>query len=294
MPGSLKKFFKKLTGSSSKPAGAQDSSAKAPATGATAANNGASSSAQKPQQQQQQQKAPAANQAADSKQTETSDKTQAQKSTAVASSDSKTGSKKGPKIAIVYYSMYGHIRTLALDIKKGIEGAGGQVDLYQVDETLGDDVLEQMHAGPKSDDPIVTPDDLSKYDAFLFGIPTRFGNFPTQWKAFWDQTGALWASGALYGKYVSVFVSTGTGGGRESTVMDALSTFVHHGMIFIPLPYAVAFGQLSNVTEVHGASPWGAGTIAGADGSRQPSEMEHEIAEIQGKHFYTLVNRVQS
>uniref|UniRef100_A0A060SWE4 ARAD1A01144p n=1 Tax=Blastobotrys adeninivorans TaxID=409370 RepID=A0A060SWE4_BLAAD len=284
MPNPLKKFFKKLSGSSSKPASAQDSSAKAPAA---AANNSASSSTQKPQQQQQ---APAAGQAAESKQTETSDKTQAQKSTAVASS----GSKKGPKIAIIYYSMYGHIRTLALDIKKGIEGAGGQVDLYQVDETLGDDVLEKMHAGPKSDDPIVTPDDLAKYDAFLFGIPTRFGNFPTQWKAFWDQTGALWASGALYGKYVSVFVSTGTGGGRESTVMDALSTFVHHGMIFIPLPYAVAFNQLSNVTEVHGASPWGAGTIAGADGSRQPSDMEHEIAEIQGKHFYTMVNRVQS
>ncbi|KAK8016615.1 hypothetical protein PG993_014804 [Apiospora rasikravindrae] len=115
-----------------------------------------------------------------------------------------------PKIAIVFYSMYGHIRTLAEAEKRGIEKAGGTCDLYQVAETLPAEVLTKMHApGQKSDIPILTdPATLEQYDGFLMGIPTRFGNFPAQWKAFWDKTGGQWASGGFHGKFAGVFIST--------------------------------------------------------------------------------------
>jgi multimeric flavodoxin WrbA len=120
-----------------------------------------------------------------------------------------------------------------------------------------------MHAPPKSGIPIITPDILEGYDAFLFGIPTRYGNFPAQFKAFWDSTGQQWAGGKFWGKYAGVFVSTaGHGGGQESTVMNTMSTLAHHGIIYVPLGYAKAFGQLTNLSEVHGGSPWGAGTFA--------------------------------
>ena len=152
-----------------------------------------------------------------------------------------------------------------------------------------------MHAPPKSDYPVITPAELSAYDAVLFGIPTRYGNFPAQLKTFFDAAGQVWAPGAWYGKFVGLFVSTaGLGGGQESTAVAALSTFVHQGMIFVPLGYAKAFGQLTNLNEVHGGSPWGAGTFASSDGSRQPSALELEIAEIQGKSFYEHVAKFTS
>jgi NAD(P)H dehydrogenase (quinone) len=198
-----------------------------------------------------------------------------------------------PKVAIIYYSMYGHIRTLALAVKAGIEKAGGQADLYQIQETLPQEVLTKMYAPPKSNDPIVTLETLTKYDAFLFGIPTRYGNFPAQWKAFWDSTGGLWGQGALTGKYAGVFVSTaGVGGGQESTVLNSLSTLTHHGIIYVPLGYKHTFPLISNLEEVHGGSPWGAGTYAASDGSRQPSELEKNIATIQGESFWNTVSKV--
>ena len=135
--------------------------------------------------------------------------------------------------------------------------------LLRIPETLPQEVLTKMHAAPKPDYPIITVDQLPKYNAFLFGIPTRYGNFPAQWKAFIDQTGGLWAGGALSGKYVGVFISTGTqGGGQEVTAANAISTFVHHGLIFVPLGYAHAFPILSDTSEARGGSPWGAGTFA--------------------------------
>jgi NAD(P)H dehydrogenase (quinone) len=198
-----------------------------------------------------------------------------------------------PKVAIVYYSMYQHIRQLAEQEAEGIRKAGGEATIYQIPETLGPEVLKAMHAPEKPDYPVITADELTKYNAFLFGIPTRYGNFPGQWKAFIDTTGGLWAKGDLYGKYVGVFVSTGTqGGGQEVTALNAMSTFVHHGMIFVPLGYKNAFGILADGSEVRGGSPWGAGTFAGGDGSRQPSEKEKELARIQGETFYQTVSRV--
>lgn len=136
------------------------------------------------------------------------------------------------------------------------------------------------------------PAKLEQYDAFLLGIPTRYGNFPAQWKAFWDATGGQWQSGGFYGKMAGLFISTGTpGGGQESTALAAMSTLAHHGIIYVPFGYAKAFGQLTNLNEVHGGSPWGAGTFAAGDGSRQPTPLELEIAEIQGKTFYETVSK---
>ncbi|KAF5099246.1 hypothetical protein D0Z03_001063 [Geotrichum reessii] len=195
-----------------------------------------------------------------------------------------------PKIAIIYYSTWGHIRQLAVEAQKGIEAAGGSADIYQIPETLSEEVLGKMYAAPKAADPIATPETLTQYDAFLFGIPTRFGNYPAQWKSFWDATGGLWASGALYGKYAGIFVSTGSlGGGQEVTVLNALSVLTHHGIIYVPLGYKNTFAQLTNLEEVHGGSPWGAGTLASGDGSRQPSALEKEVANIQGKAFYETI-----
>jgi NAD(P)H dehydrogenase (quinone) len=199
-----------------------------------------------------------------------------------------------PKIAIVYYSMYGHIKALAEAEKKGIEEAGGSAKLFQVEETLPQEVLAKMHAPPKPTDveTISDPTVLEEYDGFLFGIPTRYGNFPAQWKAFIDKSGKQWATGGFYGKYAGVFISTaGHGGGQESTAIAAMSTFAHHGIIYVPLGYAKAFAQITNLSEVHGGSPWGAGTFAGSDGSRQPSALELEVAQIQGKTFYETVKR---
>ena len=138
--------------------------------------------------------------------------------------------------------MYGHIRQLAEAEKKGIESAGGTVDLFQVAETLPEEVLEKMHARPQdtSTIPIANPDELEKYDAFLFGIPTRYGNFPAQWKTFWDKTGKQWQTGGFYGKYAGVFISTASaGGGQESTAIATLSTLTHPGIMYVPLGYVL-------------------------------------------------------
>lgn len=134
----------------------------------------------------------------------------------------------------------------------------------RVKETLPQEVLSKMYApGQPTDIPFITPDILERYDAFLLGIPTRYGNFPAQWKTFWDSTGKQWQTGAFCGKYAGVFVSTGgAGGGQESTVMNSLSTLAHHGIIYVPLGYKTTFALLSDLTEVRGGSPWGAGTFA--------------------------------
>ncbi|KAM3504038.1 hypothetical protein MY10362_003826 [Beauveria mimosiformis] len=196
------------------------------------------------------------------------------------------------KIAIVYYSMYGHIKQLADAEKKGIEKAGGSADVYQIAETLSDDVLAKMHAPPKPTDVAVLndPKQLLEYDGFLFGIPTRYGNFPAQWKTFWDKTGGIWASGGYWGKKAGLFISTGTlGGGQESTAIAALSTLTHHGIHYVPLGYGKTFAQLADLSEVHGGSPWGAGTFSAGDGSRQPTAKELEIATLQGEAFYNAI-----
>ncbi|KAJ6180010.1 hypothetical protein N7519_010471 [Penicillium mononematosum] len=185
-----------------------------------------------------------------------------------------------PKIAIVYYSMYGHIKALAEAEKKGIESAGGQAEIFQIAETLNEEVLGKMHAPAKASYPVIEPADLLAFDAVLFDLLGQ-----DRW-----YLGHRW----LLGKYAGLFVSTGTqGGGQESTALASMSTLAHHGFIYVPLGYKTVFAQLSNLNEVHGGSAWGAGTFAGADGSRQPSALELEIATAQGKAFYETVSKVQ-
>ncbi|KAF9474759.1 NADH-quinone oxidoreductase [Pholiota conissans] len=197
-----------------------------------------------------------------------------------------------PRIAIVIYSMYGHIAKLAEAAKAGIELKGGKATIYQVPETLSPEILTAMHAPAKPDYPIATPTTLTEHDGFLLGIPTRFGSMPAQFKSFWDATGSMWATGAYAGKYAGIFVSTaGLGGGQEVTILNSLSTLAHHGIIYVPLGYKNAFAQLTNVEEVHGGSPWGAGTVASSNGTRQPSALELEVAGIQGSSFYETVSK---
>ncbi|CAH2352303.1 flavoprotein-like protein Ycp4p [[Candida] railenensis] len=193
------------------------------------------------------------------------------------------------KVAIITYSTYGHINVLAKSIQEGVEktGLATKVDRFQVPETLSEDVLAAIHAPPKDASiPIATVDTLVEYDAFLFGIPTRFGNLPAQFLDFFDKTGKLWAEGSLYHKPVGVFVSTGgQQGGQETTIRSFLTYVSHHGLIYIPLGYGAAFPHLTNFDEIHGGTPYGAGTIAGTDGSKQPNETELAIAKIQGESF---------
>lgn len=174
-----------------------------------------------------------------------------------------------------------------------------------------------MHAPPKDESipEISDPSVLEQYDAFLLGIPTRYGNFPAQWRAFWDNTGKQWQTGGFWGKYAGLFVSTGTqGGGQESTALAAMSTLAHHGIIYVPLGYKTVFPLLGDNSEVRGGSAWGAGTFSvsssvgsplaykaktwktnpsqNGDGSRQPSQKELEVATAQGKAFYEAVAKV--
>lgn len=197
------------------------------------------------------------------------------------------------KVAIITYSLYGHIDSLAVKVKEGVEKAGGQADIFRVEETLSEELLTTLAAPEKPDYPVATLQTLEEYDAFLFGIPTRYGNIPQQWSTFWDTTGGLWQKGSLNGKPAGIFVSTASpGGGQETTIRNSLSYLVHHGMIFVPLGYKNAFAELSNTDEVHGGSAWGAGVIAAGDGSRTASDLELKVAEIQGQTFYEVAKKV--
>jgi len=190
--------------------------------------------------------------------------------------------KSSPKVAVVYYSMYGHVKKLAEQVAKGVEEEGVTPKIFQIAETLSDEILQKMHAPPKADHPAVTPMDLVDYDAILFGIPTRFGSMPAQCKAFWDATGQIWAKQLYVGKLISFFFSTGTqGGGQETTALTAYTQAVHHGMLIVPVGYTCPLQF--NMDEMHGGSAYGAGTFAGADGSRQPTELELKLAHHQGK-----------
>ncbi|MES2735400.1 MAG: NAD(P)H:quinone oxidoreductase [Verrucomicrobiota bacterium] len=187
------------------------------------------------------------------------------------------------KLLVLYYSTYGHIETMANAIAEGARSVDGvEVTLKRVPETMPPDVAAKAGAKLDQSAPVATPAELADYDAIIFGTPTRFGNMAAQMRNFLDQTGGLWMNGALIGKVGSVFTSTGTGGGNESTILTTIPTLLHHGMIYVGLPYSAP--ELTDISEVRGGSPYGAATIAGADGSRQPSEKELSLARFQGKH----------
>lgn len=187
------------------------------------------------------------------------------------------------KLLVLYYSTYGHIETMANAVAEGARNVPGvEVTLKRVPETLSDEAAQKMGVKLDQSAPVATPAELPEYDAIIFGFPTRFGSMPTQMRSFLDQTGGLWFKGALIGKVSSIFTSTGTGGGNESTILTSIPTLLHHGMIYVGLPYSAT--ELTDISEVRGGSPYGAATIAGADGSRQPSEKELSLARFQGKH----------
>ncbi|OHE23741.1 MAG: NAD(P)H:quinone oxidoreductase, type IV [Syntrophobacterales bacterium RBG_19FT_COMBO_59_10] len=187
------------------------------------------------------------------------------------------------KILVLYYSTYGHVETLAKAVAEGARSAGGvEVTIKRVPELMPEEVARRAEAKLDQVAPIAAVAELSEYDAIIFGTPTRFGNMASQMRNFLDQTGGLWAKGALVGKVGSVFTSTGTGGGNETTITSFWNTLAHHGFIIVGLPYAAK--ELMDISEVRGGSPYGAATIAGPDGSRQPSPQELAMARFQGRH----------
>ena len=195
------------------------------------------------------------------------------------------------KVLVLYYSSYGHIETMARAVAEGVREAGAEVAVKRVPELVPEDVARK--SGIKLDQaaPIATVDELPGYDAIIFGTPTRFGNMTAQMRSFLDQTGGLWAQGALVGKVGSVFTSTATQhGGQESTILTFIPTLMHHGMVVVGLPYAFA-GQ-TGLDEIKGGSPYGASTITGGDGSRMPSAVELEGARFQGRHVVQIAAKL--
>lgn len=192
------------------------------------------------------------------------------------------------KVIIVFYSMYGHIYKMAQAVADGVrEVKGATVELFRVPETLTDDVLKKMGAlevqKKLAHINVCKVDDLVSADAVIFGTPTRFGNMCGQMRQFLDSTGGIWAKGLLVGKVGSVFTSSATQhGGQESTILSFHTTLLHHGMIIVGLPYTFE-GQM-RIDEITGGSPYGASTIAGGQGERQPSENELKAAKYQGTH----------
>jgi NAD(P)H dehydrogenase (quinone) len=202
----------------------------------------------------------------------------------------------GVKIQVVFYSMYGHIYTMAEAVAAGArEVDGAEVSLYQVPELIPEETLERVGAKAAraafAHIPVAAPNQLPEADAIILGAPTRFGNMAAQMRNFLDQTGQLWAKGALIGKVGSVFTSSATQhGGQESTILSAHITLLHHGMVIVGVPYSEQ--RQMTVSEISGGSPYGASTITGGDGSRQPSENELAIARFQGRHVAAIAAKL--
>lgn len=197
------------------------------------------------------------------------------------------------KVLVLYYSSYGHIETMAGAIAAGARSTGATVDLKRVPETAPLEVAKAAHFKLDQGAPIATIDELASYDAIIVGTPTRFGRMPSQMASFLDQAGGLWARGALNGKVGGAFTSTATQhGGQEVTLFSVITNLMHFGMIIVGLPYSHQ-GQMT-LDEIVGGSPYGATTIAGSQGQRQPSAIELEGARFQGKLIAETANKLFS
>jgi len=200
------------------------------------------------------------------------------------------------KVLVVYYSLYGHVYKLAEAAAAGAKSVSDvEAIIRRVPETLPADVIEKMGATAaqrqQAHVPVCKVDELAGYDAIIFGAPTRFGCACGQMRQFLDATGQLWMKGALVGKVGSVLTSTATQhGGQESTILSLHTTLLHHGMVVVGLPYSFQ-GQMT-AKEITGGSPYGASTIAGTDGSRQPSDNELEGARYQGQHVANIAKKL--
>jgi NAD(P)H dehydrogenase (quinone) len=202
----------------------------------------------------------------------------------------------GIKVHVIFYSTYGHVYRMAETVVAGVkEVAGAEPTLFQVSELVPDTLLEKSGAKAAraafAHVPVATMDSLAEPQAIIFGTPTRFGNMCAQMRYLLDQTGGLWAKGTLVGKIGSVFASTATQhGGQETTLTSFHSTLLHHGMIIVGVPYSES--GLTNMTDVSGGTPYGATTLAGTDGSRQPSANELKIARYQGRHVAEIASKL--
>jgi NAD(P)H dehydrogenase (quinone) len=202
----------------------------------------------------------------------------------------------GVKVNVIFYSMYGHVYRMAEAVATGVKDvSGAEATLYQVAELVPDAVLEKSGAKAAraafAHVPIATMDSLTEPQAIIFGTPTRFGNMAAQMRNYLDQTGALWAKGVLNGKIGSVFASTATQhGGQETTITSFHTTLLHLGLILVGVPYAES--GLTNMVEISGGTPYGATTLTGPDGSRQPSANELKIARYQGKRVAEIANKL--
>ena len=196
------------------------------------------------------------------------------------------------KALVLYYSSYGHIERMAEEVAAGVREAGVEAVLKRVPETVPEDIARKSGFKLAQKAPVATVEELADYDAIIFGTPTRFGNMAGQMKSFLDQAGSLWMRGALVGKVAGVFTSSATQhGGQESTILTFHPVLLHLGFVIVGLPYAFQ-GQMG-VAEVMGNSPYGASTIAGGDGSRQPSKVELEGARFQGKHIAQIAAKLR-
>ena len=200
-------------------------------------------------------------------------------------------------VQVIFYSMYGHIYRMAeVAAEAAGQVAGVTAELYQVPELVPETALERTGAAKAraafAHVPVASVDRLASADAIIIGTPTRFGNMCAQMRNFLDQTGGLWVKGALAGKVGSVFTSTGTQhGGQETTIVSVHWTLLHHGMIIVGVPYTEP--ELTNMKEITGGSPYGAGTLAGTDGSRTPTDNELRIMRAQGRRVADLARRLK-
>ncbi|KAF7723366.1 hypothetical protein EC973_002065 [Apophysomyces ossiformis] len=194
-----------------------------------------------------------------------------------------------PKVYIIIYSLYHHIYQLSLAVREGLESKGIHTTIFQVPESLDDEILEKMRAPPKPDLPIITINQLPDADGLIFGIPTRFGGFPAQIKSLLDASGRLWAQGALQRKFVTTFfASASQHGGQETTALTAITYFAHHGLLYVPFGFADV--SMFDNNQIMGGSAYGSGTITGGDGLRRASEAELRMARCQGENFAEVVN----
>lgn len=195
------------------------------------------------------------------------------------------------KVLVLYYSSYGHVETMAKEVVKGVKEVDEvQVTLKRVPETMPEDIAKKAGVKLEQEAEIAKPADLADFDAIIFGTPTRFGNMSGQMRNFLDQTGQMWMNGTLVNKIGSVFTSTGTGGGNETTITSFWNTLAHHGFIIVGMTYEEK--GLTDLSEMRGGSPYGAGTIAGAQGERTPSEIEKRIARSQGRRVANLAKKL--
>ncbi len=195
------------------------------------------------------------------------------------------------KVLVLYYSSYGHVEKMAKAVAEGARKAGATADIRRVPELVPDEIARQSGYKLDQEAPVATVDELANYDAIILGIPTRYGVMAAQMKNFWDQSGGLWMKGALVGKVGSAFSSTATQhGGQETTLTSAHTMLLHHGLVIVGLPYSFQ-GQM-RMDEIVGGSPYGATTMSGSDGSRQPSETELDGARFQGRHVAEIAAKL--